>query len=184
MKKVRMSIDEFFEYCKNEFEYGWIDQDLKRHEGINDAETYYLQSPKELNSNKLGICWDMTELCRDYFENMTDLQYETYYLLYEDYKGCPCHTILVFYKNNKVYWFEPMFKDCFCGIHRYNNINDLLINFSKLWIEYAINEGLIPKDYIDNNILIYKYEKPKYHINGYEMRNHINNSKLIMRGVD
>lgn len=63
-------IEEFFEYCKKEFNYGWIDQDGKRHEGVNDGETYLLQSPKELMNSKLGICWDRTELYRDYFENL------------------------------------------------------------------------------------------------------------------
>ncbi len=56
---------------------------------------------------------------------MTNLKYETYYLLYEDGEGCPSHTILVYYNNNKVYWFEPMFqnKDCYySGIHECNNL--------------------------------------------------------------
>lgn len=107
-------------------------------------------------NNKLAICWDQTELYRDYFENMTNLKYETYYLLYEDEKGCPSHTILVYYNNNKVYWFEPMFQNKACYY-----------------------SGMIPKNYDEKNILIYQYNKPKYHINGYEMREHINNSKLI-----
>lgn len=77
-------LNKFFKYCQNEFEYGWIDQDGNKHEGVNDGKTYCLQSPEELMKNKLGICWDRTELYRDYFKNMTDLKYETYYLLYDD----------------------------------------------------------------------------------------------------
>ncbi len=183
MKKYNIStIEEFFEYCKKEFNYGWIDKEGKRHEGVNDGETYSLQSPKELMKSKLGICWDRTELYRDYLANMTNLKYETYYLLYEDGKGCPSHTILVYYNNNKVYWFEPMFqnKDCYySGIHEYTNLNDLLNDFKVIWIKEAIISGMIPKNYDDKNIFIYQYNKPKYHINGYEMREHINNSKLI-----
>lgn len=184
MKKYNWNtIEEFFLYCQKEFEYGWLDQELKRHEGINDGKTYYLQSPKELMDSKLGICWDRTELYRDYFKNMTDLKYETYYLLYEDGACCPSHTILVYYKNNRVYWFEPMFqnKDCYySGIHEYNNIEELLNDFKKIWIKNAIINQEIPKNYNDGNILIYKYNKPKYHINGFEMRNHINNSEWII----
>lgn len=37
----------------------------------------------------------------------------------------------------------------------------------------------VTKNYDDKNIFIYQYNKPKYHINGYEMRDYINNSKLI-----
>ena len=159
MKKYNMStIEEFFEYCKKEFNYGWIDKEGKRHEGVNDGGAYSLQSPKELTNSKLGICWDRTELYRDYFENMTDLKYETYYLLYEDGKGCPSHTILVYYNNNKVYWFEPMFqnKDCYySGIHEYSNLNDLLNDFKAIWIKEAIISGMIPKNYDDKNIFIY-----------------------------
>lgn len=34
--------------------------------------------------------------------------------------------------------------------------------------------------YYDNSkVYLYKYEQPKFHINGYEMRNHIDNSQLI-----
>ena len=41
------NIEKFFKYCQNEFMYGWIDQDGKRHEGVNDGKVYYLQSPKQ-----------------------------------------------------------------------------------------------------------------------------------------
>jgi hypothetical protein len=183
MKKYNMStIEKFFLYCQKEFDYGWIDQEGKSHEGVNDGATYSLQSPKELMNSKLGICWDRTELYRDYFKNMTNLKYETYYLLYEDGAGCPSHTILIYYNNNKVYWFEPMFDsiDCYySGIHEYNNRNDLLNDFKITWIKDAIISGIIPKNYKEENIFIYRYSKPKYHINGYEMREHINNSNLI-----
>lgn len=183
MKKYNMNkIEDFFKYCQKEFKYGWIDQEGKRHKGINDGKSYSLQSPEELINNKLGICWDMTELYRDYFKNMTNLKHETYYLFYE-YKGCPSHTILVYYKNNKVYWFEPMFQneDCYySGIHEYKNLQDLLNDFKKFWIKYAIINKMIPKNFDKSNIFIYKYNKPKYHINGYEMREHINNSELII----
>ena len=48
MKKYNIStIEEFFEYCKKKFNYGWIDQGGKRHEGVNNGGTYSLQSPKE-----------------------------------------------------------------------------------------------------------------------------------------
>ncbi len=72
-----------------------------------------------------------------------------------------------------------MFHNYYNGIHEYNNINDLLNDFKNIQIRNAIINKMIPKNYNDDKILIYKYDKPKYHINGYEMRNHIDNSKLI-----
>lgn len=113
---------------------------------------------------------------------MTTLKHETYYLFYDDNKCCPCHSILVFYNNNKVYWFEPMFnnENCFySGIHEYDNTIKLLEDLKNIFIKNAVINGLIPFDYNPSNIQIYKYTAPKEHINGYEMRTHINNSEVI-----
>lgn len=59
-----IDIDNFFTYMQNNFLYGWIDKDGNKHYGINDAQTYSLQSPSELLKSHIGICWDMTELYR------------------------------------------------------------------------------------------------------------------------
>lgn len=177
-----ITIEKFFQYTKNQFKYGWIDQNEKQHNGINDALTYSLQSPQELLNSKIGICWDMTELYRYYFKNMTSLKYETYYLFYDDNKGCPSHSILVFYNDNKVYWFEPMFKDDICyysGIHEYQSILELLKDFKKTFIKNAILKNFISNNYNDLNFHLYKYEQPNYHINGLEMRKHIDSSQKI-----
>ena len=173
------TIKDFFDYMQKNFEYGWIDNNGQRHYGINDAKSYILQEPSELLESHLGICWDMTELYRCFFENMISLKYETYYLFYDDNKGCPSHSILVYYDNNKVYWFEPMFNDYYSGIHEYDNIRELLKDLMNVFIKNSLNKGLIPTNYNFDNIKVYKYRKPKFHINGYEMRNHIDKSEVI-----
>lgn len=124
----------------------------------------------------------MTELCRCFFEHMTSLKYETYYLFYEDNEGCPSHTILVFYDKDKVYWFEPMFngKKCFySGIREYNSIGELLKDFINTFIKNALINKFIPTDYNRFNIQIHKYDAPRMHINGEEMREHIDGSEFI-----
>ncbi|MCM1053235.1 MAG: hypothetical protein NC483_04610 [Ruminococcus sp.] len=176
------TIESFFKYMQNNFSYGWIDKNGKNHEGFNDATLYSLQSPKELLNSHIGICWDMTELARCFFKNMTTLKYETYYLFYDDNEGCPSHSILVFYNDDEVYWFEPMFNDNLCfysGIHKYNNILELLTDFKRVFIKNAISKKFIKENYDNNKFYIYKYNQPKYHINGHEMREHIDNSILI-----
>lgn len=181
-EKGLTNINDFLTYMQSSFLYGWIDREGNKHYETNDAQTYSLQSPDELLKSHLGICWDMTELCRCFFENMTSLKYETYYLLYDDNMGCPSHSILVFYDNDKVYWFEPMFKDKKCfysGIHEYDNVTKLLKDFKDVFIKNAVINGLISIDYNPKNIQIYKYTAPLKHINGYEMREHINNSEAI-----
>ncbi len=85
----------------------------------------------------------------------------------------------MFYDNNKVYWFEPMFNNEYSGIHEYDSINKLLEDFKKIFTKNALINGLIPVDYNPSNIKIYKYTAPQNHINGYEMRNHIDNSEVI-----
>lgn len=178
-----ISIADFFDYIRNNFKYGWIDKNGKKHYGINDAKTYRLQYPYELLKNKLGICWDMTELYRCFFKNMTSFKYETYYLFYDDNEGCPSHSILVYYDNNKVYWFEPWFntEDCYySGIHEYNTITELLKDFKTIFIKSLLSNDSIKMNYNPANFKIYKYQKPKNHINGYEMRNHIDNSEPII----
>lgn len=176
------TIEEFFHFCQNNIKYGWIDQKGNKHSGINDAQDYSLQSPQELMNSELGICWDRTELYRAYFQNMTNLKYETYYLLYDDNNSCPSHSILVYYKDKKVFWFEPMFQSNECyysGIHEYNNIDELLMDFKRVWINSSIINKSIPAEFIEEKVYIYRYTTPQYHINGYQMREHINNSEQI-----
>jgi hypothetical protein len=184
-EKGLIDIDTFFTFMQNKFLYGWIDKHGNKHYGTNDAQSYSLQSPEELLKSHIGICWDMTELCRCFFENMTSLKYETYYLFYDDNKGCPGHTILVFYDNDKVYWFEPMFNNNNCfysGIHEYESISKLLEDFRNIFVKNALINGLIADDFNPSNIQIYKYNVPKKHINGYEWRDHINGSELVNIG--
>lgn len=181
-KQGLTTIHKFFEYAQNQINYGQIDQNGNKHNGVNDAETYRLQSPLELLKSHIGICWDVTELNRSFFENMTSLKYETYYLFYDDNKGCPSHSILVYYDNHKVYWFEPMFTDEECyysGIHEYNNISELLVDFKNIFMKYALHTKMIQSDYDINRLNLYQYCKPNYDINGFEMRQHINNSTFI-----
>lgn len=176
------NIENFFNYTNSKFSYGWMDQDNNFHKGINDADSFCLQYPFELLKSKTGNCWDMTELYRCWFLNMTDLQIETYYLFYDDDMGCFSHSILVFYKDNSIFWFEPMFNDdefTYSGIHQYSNIQALLKDVRKQFIKYMLIREVIPKKYDDSKIYIYKYMQPKYHINGHQMRDHIDNSILI-----
>lgn len=178
------TIENFFDFVNNRFCYGWIDKEGNKHQGINDANDYSLQSPNELLENNTGICWDVVELFRYFFEEMTDLKYETYYIFYDDNKGCPSHTILVYYKDKNVYWFEPLFKndneDITSGIIPYKNIKELLKEFKSSFINLCLKNKTIPDNYDKSNIYLYKYQKPNYHINGYEMRRHIEKGEKII----
>ena len=103
---------------KNLLEY--IDNDL-----VFD-KYYYLQSPEELKSSKLGVCWDQVELERDLFTK-ANIETESYFILTFDEEDLPSHTFLTYKQNEKVYWFEHSW-GIHKGIHEYSNIKELLID--------------------------------------------------------
>ncbi|MEG0026197.1 MAG: metallophosphoesterase family protein [Bacilli bacterium] len=176
------NIKNFFEFCKNNFDYGWTDRKGARHYESNNSKKYFLQSPLDLLESKISICWDRTELYRAFFSRLM-IEYETYFLYYYiNDNNCPSHSILVYYGNGKVYWFEPMFnneKYNYCGIHEYNNIEELLVDFKNQFTENGIANGFLPKDCKDENYSCYKYFEPKYYINDSEFYNHCRKCEKI-----
>lgn len=179
--------EDLFKFIQTYFKYGWIDVFGKMHSGVNDALNYSLQEPCELLNSKKGICWDITELCRCFFQTMTSLDFETYYIFYDDDKGCPSHSILVYYENNKVYWFEPMFNDSNCyhsGIFAFDSVNSLINSVIKVFLDKLILDGKIKNNYDISKVFVYEYDSPSYHINGCEMRNHIDLSRKIEVSYD
>lgn len=181
-KENLIDINNFFEFCKNNFEYGWIDKKGIKHYEANNSEEYFLQSPLELLESKLSICWDRTELYRWFFNRLTII-FETYFLYYYiNDNNCPSHSILVYYGNNKVYWFEPMFnneKYNYCGIHEYDNVQELLADFKKHFTLNGIENGFLPSNCRDIDYYCYKYTKPKYHINDREFYNHCRSGEKV-----
>lgn len=142
--------------------YGFLD---KNGNNIFDNEeveyifnsAYYLLSPEELLEKKVGVCWDQVELERKLFSE-ANIKIETYFIFIDDKKNLPSHTFLVYYTDNKVYWFEHSWYDE-QGIHEYKSLNELLndveIKFRKS-SENEVETGL--------DIHIYKYKKPNYNI--------------------
>lgn len=182
-----LNIKDYFEFVRDNFRYGWVDNNGVQHLGVNDAATYSLQSPIEILKSRIGICWDLTELSRSFFEVMTDLKFETYYIFYDDNAGCPSHTFLVFYENDKVYWFEPMYNDnsiYYAGIHEFTDIKELIMCSLDIFMRKQIFEGKVPIDYNKNAIYVYKFNKFSYHINGYDVRNCINASEKVEVSYD
>ena len=104
----------------NNIEYGWLDKDKNKHSFADESfsNNYILQSPNEVITNKIGVCWDQVELERYYFkENAWNIK--TYFIVHYDGDKCPTHTFLTYEKNNKFYWFEHSWER-FKGIHEYN----------------------------------------------------------------
>lgn len=153
-------------------DYGWVDKnghchyDFDQSFGIN----YSLQAPKEVKTNKIGVCWDQVELERYYFQNWF---IKTYFIVHYVDNKCPTHTFLTYEKNNKYYWFEHSWER-FKGIHEYTTQKELLIDVKKKFIKYELNN-----QYNKNNLVIYEYSKPKYHISVLEFYKHCEQGKFM-----
>ena len=109
---------------------------------------------------------------RKLFEE-SNIKNETYFIYIDDKNNLPSHTFLVYYVNNKVYWFEHSWFDE-KGIHEYNNLNDLLNDVEIKFIKSRENE--VPKGL---DVHIYKYNKPNYNISCNEFYNYIFTQKKI-----
>ena len=135
-------------------------------------KVYYLMSPEELLNKKVGVCWDQVELERKLFEE-NNIKNETYFIYIDNKENLPSHTFLVYYWDNKVYWFEHSWFDE-KGIHEYNNLNDSLNDVEIKFIKSRENE--VPKGL---DVHIYKYNKPNYNISCDEFYNYIFTQKKI-----
>ena len=157
-----------------EISYGWLDIYDNKHINTIDQLTklYRVSSPEEVLKNKIGICFDQVELERKLFEE-SNIKNETYFIYIDDKNNLPSHTFLVYYVNNKVYWFEHSWFDE-KGIHEYNNLNDLLNDVEIKFIKSRENE--VPKGL---DVHIYKYNKPNYNISCNEFYNYIFTQKKI-----
>ncbi len=153
---------------------GWLDKNNNKHELDNDMflDNYILQTPKEVIKNKVGVCWDQVEFERHYLKN-TGYKIETYFIVHYDNDICPTHTFLTFKKNNKYYWFEHAWEK-FRGIHEYNSKNELLNDVRKKFIISMLNNN-----YINDNLIIREYKKPKYHISVTEFYKHCEDGIII-----
>lgn len=160
-----------------QIEYGFLDNNGNNICDNVDLEytfnkVYYIMSPEELLNKKIGVCWDQVELERKLFEE-SNIKNETYFIYIDDKNNLPSHTFLVYYVDNKVYWFEHSWFDE-KGIHEYNNLNDLLNDVEIKFIKSRENE--VPKGL---DVHIYKYNKPNYNISCDEFYNYIFTQKKI-----
>lgn len=160
-----------------QIEYGFLDNNGNNICDNVDLEytfnkVYYIMSPEELLNKKIGVCWDQVELERKLFEE-SNIKNETYFIYIDDKNNLPSHTFLVYYVDNKVYWFEHSWFDE-KGIHEYKNLNDLLNDVEIKFIKSRENE--VPKGL---DVHIYKYNKPNYNISCNEFYNYIFTQKKI-----
>lgn len=94
------------------------------------------------------------------------MEYKNFFLVYDDKDKCLTHTFLTFEKDNKYYWFEHAFER-FKGIHEYFSMKELLFDIRNKFIQYKLND----RD-VNEEVMIYEYKKPNYHISVLDFYNH------------
>ena len=167
------SINEIMTLMDN-IEYGWLDKNNNKHNLVDNTyqDNYILETPQEVIQNKIGVCWDQVELERYYLKNH-DLNIKTYFLVHYDKDKCPTHTFLTYEKDNKYYWLEQAWIK-FKGIHEYSSKIELLTDVKN---KFIMNE--LKNHCILENLVLYEYQKPKYHISTQEFFNHCESGKQI-----
>lgn len=95
----------------------------------------HFKSYKEVLDTLKGDCHDQTEFESHYFRKMNIKYGKLFIIEYRDWNhpGGSTHSLLYFYKNNKIYWFENAWEDEY-GIHGpYKEIDELKKDICKRW---------------------------------------------------
>jgi len=76
----------------------------------DDRWKYYKTlSPDIFLKNKTGICWDYTGFESYVFKNIFKIPFKTFYIELDNIDKST-HTFLVYFQNEKYYYFESSFK--------------------------------------------------------------------------
>jgi len=165
---------ELLEYLAENIHYGFVGRNNNRTYSPEDedmdndfASEYFLQSPTELLNSGHGVCWDITELERDWFAKH-GYKFKVFFMMFvkETANNLPTHTFLAYEDNGKWYWFEHAFGEQ-KGIHEYESLEDLVADVKKKQLDYAMkNAGATIEDY--ENLRVCEYEAPSLGINAQE----------------
>lgn len=162
--------------------YGYLDKSGKTHIGYDISKEdffhkYIIQSPEEVLKNNVGVCWDMTELERDFCEK-NKIPCKCFFALVN--KDDNTHTFLTFEDKGKLFYFERSW-DSFKGIYQTGNLEEV---FDVLADNFKEQEKLLNCPKI-KRISFYEYPKPiKYHLDCISFQKHcIKNGKLFFQSI-
>lgn len=154
MYKEIKEIKKFYNELKN-IKYGWHDKRGNLYEHLTDGnfkKDYRMQKISDIKKNNHAICWEMCELERKYFKEHK-ISHKTIFAILKDNKKMPCHTFLVFEKENKWYWFESSWNNQ-KGIHEYTSLEEILDYIKNNFSDFT------KEKYNPSSIEFYEYKKP------------------------
>lgn len=162
--------EELSKYMGKNIGYGYVGKENKIYFPSdvdfdkNFSSEYFLQTPEQLLNSQHGVCWDQTELEREWFFKK-GYEFKLFFLMFakEELNNLPTHTFLVYKNNEKFYWFENSFGSQ-RGIHEYENFDSLIEDVKERQFEYAKKEcGAVDDDFKD--IKFCEYGTPKFGCN-------------------
>lgn len=156
----------------NDIEYGWCDSDGKKYYDNNLFDKKYrLQSPDEILSSKIGVCWDQVELERKILDELK-IPSQTFFISYYGQKSCPTHTFITYRDGGKIVWFEHSWER-YRGTRFYESLNSLIKDVRKKFIKSQI-DGVFDED----KLVIREYDRPKPHLSCAEFYQHCEKGKI------
>lgn len=131
-KDTLVRIIEFNNWINQNFTYGLRINgvyDPKRNTTAEDWDKHLIvQSPKQIEKTRVGVCWDYTSYEAWYFKkNFTGVTVTAWYIVYGLKPDCPTHTFLTFEYEGNYYYFDSSFSDV-AGVWAADNEKDI-INF-------------------------------------------------------
>lgn len=99
----------------------------------NSFKDYLTLSPNQFKKYKGGICWDYVAYEYSYFKShFSNAKIKSFFFaIVKNNMITDTHTFLLFYINDKVYWFEDSWKP-HCGIYEYNNEDEAISNITDI----------------------------------------------------
>ena len=99
----------------------------------NSFKDYLTLSPNQFKKYKGGICWDYVAYEYPYFKShFSNAKIKSFFFaIVKNSMITDTHTFLLFYMNDKVYWFEDSWKP-HCGIYEYNNEDEAISNITDI----------------------------------------------------
>lgn len=175
IESTSRNFEDIVEFNKklNNMEYIIVTKDKKIISDIKSSsfEKYETLNPIEFPKFNGGICWDYVMYESYYFlKYFKNVVYKTFFICNYNKKSNPTHTVLLFYNNNKCYWFESSWKS-HTGIYEFNSEDHALSYIIKLLYndlqkqELPVYEVIVRQyDALDPNLI---------NISGFEYMNYM-----------
>lgn len=168
------NVEEILDYLKD-IKFGWsdIDKNIYTDPEKGFKKKYVLSSPEETMHNKVGTSFDIVEVERVCFKSL-GIDFDTYFMIYYESRRMFTHTFLVYEADEKFFWFEASWEED-KGLHEYSSLYDLLTDVRSKFKKYK-NIKFMDNDYL----CIYKYRKPKYHLNLKDLYKHCETGENVI----